>query len=210
MAQAAAQGADKSGAEVRLRKVAELAAPAAIQANPGWAKHLTDTADIPQASLDDLEWADPIPFGTPTRFGNPASQLRAFIDTTGRLWFQGKLPNHVARDGAPSEVTRQAARYQERRLVDTAASPKARPSRPTTSAGVPVRGATVAASQDRSRPLRKRARALTTDRCWQASPQSRTASALIGPHRRQQEAGRQLERWRVVWPPVSESKRFAW
>lgn len=34
-------------------------------------------------------------FGTPTRFGNPASQLRAFIDTTGIMWYQGKLADKV-------------------------------------------------------------------------------------------------------------------
>src|SRR6185312_2926676 len=34
-------------------------------------------------------------FGTPTRFGNPASQLRAFIDTTGGLWFSGALADKV-------------------------------------------------------------------------------------------------------------------
>jgi hypothetical protein len=34
-------------------------------------------------------------FGTPTRFGNPASQLRAFIDTTGVLWYQGRLADKV-------------------------------------------------------------------------------------------------------------------
>lgn len=34
-------------------------------------------------------------FGTPTRFGNPAGRLTAFIDTTGPLWFQGKLADKV-------------------------------------------------------------------------------------------------------------------
>jgi hypothetical protein len=40
-------------------------------------------------------WADVVLFGTPTRFGNPASQLRAFLETTGPLWFQGKLADKV-------------------------------------------------------------------------------------------------------------------
>lgn len=34
-------------------------------------------------------------FGTPTRFGNVAAQLKAFIDSAGGLWFQGKLANKV-------------------------------------------------------------------------------------------------------------------
>jgi NAD(P)H dehydrogenase (quinone) len=46
-------------------------------------------------SHDDLEWADAVLVGTPTRFGNPAGQLRSFIDTTGPLWFQGKLAGKV-------------------------------------------------------------------------------------------------------------------
>jgi len=95
LATAAAEGAEKAGATVRLRKVAELAPPAAIHANPAWAQHLQDTADVPPAALDDLDWADVVLFGTPTRFGNPASQLRAFIDTTGPLWQQGRLAGKV-------------------------------------------------------------------------------------------------------------------
>lgn len=95
LAQAAADGAEKAGAHVRLRKVAELAPPEAISAKPAWAQHLQDTADVAEASLDDLAWADAVLFGTPTRFGNPASQLRAFIDTTGGLWFHGKLADKV-------------------------------------------------------------------------------------------------------------------
>ncbi|MEO3876489.1 NAD(P)H:quinone oxidoreductase [Nonomuraea sp. B12E4] len=95
LAQAAAEGASKAGAEVRLRRVAETAPPEAINSQPTWAQHLRDTADIAQASHDDLEWADAVLFGTPTRFGNPASQLRAFIDTTGPLWAQGILAGKV-------------------------------------------------------------------------------------------------------------------
>ncbi|MFF9817572.1 NAD(P)H:quinone oxidoreductase [Streptomyces sp. NPDC014006] len=95
LAQAAAEGAEKAGAEVRLRKVAETAPPEAVGARPEWARHLEDTADVPEATHGDLEWADAVLFGTPTRFGNPAGQLRAFIDTTGPLWFQGKLADKV-------------------------------------------------------------------------------------------------------------------
>jgi NAD(P)H dehydrogenase (quinone) len=95
LAQAAAEGAEKAGAQVRLRKVAETAPLEAIEANPAWSEHLNDSADVAQASHDDLEWADVVLFGTPTRFGNPASQLRAFIDTSGPLWFAGKLADKV-------------------------------------------------------------------------------------------------------------------
>jgi NAD(P)H dehydrogenase (quinone) len=42
-------------------------------------------------SGDDADWADAIVFGTPTRFGSVSSELKAYIDTLGGLWFQGKL-----------------------------------------------------------------------------------------------------------------------
>lgn len=95
LAQAAAEGAEKAGAQVRLRKVAETAPQEAVNANPSWSQHLQDTADAVAPSHDDLDWADAVLFGTPTRYGNPASQLRAFIDTTGPLWFDGKLADKV-------------------------------------------------------------------------------------------------------------------
>ncbi|MFH0180977.1 NAD(P)H:quinone oxidoreductase [Streptomyces cacaoi] len=95
LAKAAAEGAEKAGATVRLRKVRELAPPQAVEANPAWAQHLQDTADVAEATLDDLSWADAVLFGTPTRFGNVASQLKAFIDTAGGLWQQGGLADKV-------------------------------------------------------------------------------------------------------------------
>ena len=52
---------------------------------------LDATRDVPEAALEDLEWADGFVFGTPTRFGLPAAQLKQFIDTVGPLWAQGKL-----------------------------------------------------------------------------------------------------------------------
>jgi len=95
MARAAAEGAAEAGAEVRMHRVRELAPASAIELNPAWAEHLRATADVPEATLDDLAWADVVIFGTPTRFGTPASQLKAFIDTTGPLWQQGKLADKV-------------------------------------------------------------------------------------------------------------------
>lgn len=95
LAEAAAQAAEKEGAEVRLRRVAELAPQEIIDTMPEWAEHRRATAHIPEANLDDLEWADALIFGTPTRFGTPSAQLKQFIDTTGGLWAQGKLVNKV-------------------------------------------------------------------------------------------------------------------
>jgi len=95
LAQAAAEGAEKAGARVRLRTVAELAPPEAIDARPEWARHRRNTADIAEAGLDDLAWADVVLFGTPTRFGNVAGQLKAFLDSTGPLWLRGGLADKV-------------------------------------------------------------------------------------------------------------------
>jgi NAD(P)H dehydrogenase (quinone) len=95
MAEAVAEGAEKAGAEVRLRAVAELAPAAAIASNPQWQAHVEQTRHIPLATVEDLEWADAVIFGTPTRYGTPAAQLKQFIDSTGPLWQQGKLSNKV-------------------------------------------------------------------------------------------------------------------
>jgi NAD(P)H dehydrogenase (quinone) len=96
MARAAGEAAEKAGAEVRLRKVHELAPQEAIASNEGWSAHARETQDVPEAALDDLEWADVLIFGTPTRYGLPTAQLKQFIDTSGPLWAAGKLVNKVA------------------------------------------------------------------------------------------------------------------
>lgn len=96
LAKAAMAGAEEAGAEVRLRKAQELAPKEVIEGSPDWKKHAEETADIPVATGADLEWADGFIFGTPSRFGGVASQLKQFIDTTGGLWAQGKMANKVA------------------------------------------------------------------------------------------------------------------
>lgn len=95
MAQWAAEAAKEAGAEVKVLKVPELAPKAAIDSNPAWKAHLEATKDVPEVTLHDLEWADAYIFSIPTRFGNVPSQLKQFLDTTGGLWFQGKLANKV-------------------------------------------------------------------------------------------------------------------
>ncbi len=90
-----AEAAEKAGAEVRLLKAAELAPQSAIDSNPAWAANAAATADVPVATPADIEWADAVIFGSPTRFGNIASQLKQFIDTLGGLWAQGKLADKV-------------------------------------------------------------------------------------------------------------------
>jgi len=95
LARQIAAAAEKSGAEVRLRRVAELAPQAAIDSNPAWAANVLDIAEIPEATADDVDWADAVLIGSPTRFGNIASQAKQFLDQLGGLWFQGKLAGKV-------------------------------------------------------------------------------------------------------------------
>jgi NAD(P)H dehydrogenase (quinone) len=82
-------------AEVRLLKVRELAPEGVIDGNPASKAHYEATRDIPIATPEDIAWADAIIFSTPTRFGNMASQMKQFLDTTGGIWFQGKTVNKV-------------------------------------------------------------------------------------------------------------------
>ena len=95
LARAVEAGAKEAGAEVRFRKVRELAPEEAIKSNEGWSKHRLQTQDVEEASNDDLEWADAIILGTPTRYGLPSAQLKQFIDGTGPLWGSGKLVNKI-------------------------------------------------------------------------------------------------------------------
>ncbi|KMJ58040.1 NAD(P)H:quinone oxidoreductase, type IV [Bacillus sp. LL01] len=85
-----------AGAEVKLVKVPELAPQQAIESNPAWKQHLEETKDVPEASLDDLTWADAYIFSVPTRYGTLPAQMKQFLDTTGGLWAEGKLANKVA------------------------------------------------------------------------------------------------------------------
>ncbi|MDL5157819.1 NAD(P)H:quinone oxidoreductase [Actinomycetospora termitidis] len=95
LAESLAEGARGEGAEVRVRPVVERAPREAIEANRRWKAWVDDNPYDTTASLDDLEWADGIALGSPTRFGGAAEQLKSFLDTTGGLWAQGKLANKV-------------------------------------------------------------------------------------------------------------------
>lgn len=95
MAQAVEAGAKAAGAEVRRRLVAETAPDAAIDSNPRWREFVDKTKAEPRATHDDFVWGDAVIFGTPTRFGNVAAQLKGFMDTLGGLWMQGKTANKI-------------------------------------------------------------------------------------------------------------------
>ena len=91
MAEIAAEAAKAAGAEVRLLKVAETAPKEVVEGQEPWKAQQDKTAHIPEVSHDDMVWADAYLFSAPTRYGSAPSQLRAFIDTLGPLWQQGKL-----------------------------------------------------------------------------------------------------------------------
>jgi len=70
LARAVAEGAAEAGAEVRLRRVAELAPDYAIDTNPAWRAHLEETKNtIEEAKVDDLDWADALPPAPPPATG---------------------------------------------------------------------------------------------------------------------------------------------
>ena len=104
MAEAVVKGAKEGGAEVRLRRVAELAPEKVIRQQDAWREHYEATLPlVAVVTLDDLKWADGFAFGTPIRFGLPPAQLKEFIDQTGPLWVQGHLANKVATSFTSSE-----------------------------------------------------------------------------------------------------------
>ena len=95
LAQAIVEGArEVAGAEVLLKRVPETLPPDAIKAM-GATEAQKAFASVPVATIDDLADADAVIFGTPTRFGNMAGQMRQFLDATGGLWMQGKLVGKV-------------------------------------------------------------------------------------------------------------------
>jgi NAD(P)H dehydrogenase (quinone) len=95
MAEAAADAAREAGADVRLRKVRETAPDEVVAGQDAWAAHAETTRDVPEASLEDMSWADAYLVSSPTRFGGAASQMRAFIDTLGPLWAEGGLADRT-------------------------------------------------------------------------------------------------------------------
>jgi NAD(P)H dehydrogenase (quinone) len=95
MAEAIAEGArGVTGAEVSLYQVQELVPDAALERTGAKAAR-SAFAHIPFAQTQQLPEADAIIFGTPTRFGNMAAQMRNFLDQTGGLWAKGALVGKV-------------------------------------------------------------------------------------------------------------------
>ena len=95
LAEAVAVGARSvEGAEVSLFQAAELVPDAALE-RVGAKEARMAFAHVPQADPLKLADADAVIFGTPTRFGNMAAQMRNLLDQTGGLWARGALIGKV-------------------------------------------------------------------------------------------------------------------
>lgn len=90
MAQAEAEGARRAGAEVAIRRV-----PETVPMDVAKQAHFKLDQQAPLASVAELTEYDAIIFGTPTRFGNVAAQMRSFLDQTGGLFAAAKLAGKV-------------------------------------------------------------------------------------------------------------------
>jgi len=91
LAASIAEGARSvEGVEVTVKRVPETMPPEVAKQ---YGAKLDQSA--PVASPKELGDYDAILFGTPTRFGNMAAQMRNFLDQTGGLWMKGALVGKV-------------------------------------------------------------------------------------------------------------------
>lgn len=95
LAEAVAEGVrEVAGCEPIIKRVAETLSDE-ILGKMGALESQKAMAHVPIAEVADLEAADAIIFGTPTRFGNMCGQMRQFLDATGGLWQKGALIGKV-------------------------------------------------------------------------------------------------------------------
>ncbi len=95
MAEAVAAGArEVDGVEASLFQVPELLPEEALEKSGAKAARAA-FAQVPTLAPERLAEADAIVFGTPTRFGNMAAQMRNFLDQTGGLWARGALVGKI-------------------------------------------------------------------------------------------------------------------
>jgi len=95
MAEAVAEGVrEVEGAEAILKQVPETLSEDILK-KMGALETKKTFSHIPVATVGNLEAADAVFFGTPTRFGNMCGQMRQFLDATGSLWAKGALVGKV-------------------------------------------------------------------------------------------------------------------
>ncbi len=85
-----AQTLEDDGLQVRLRRVPELDGGTPVE-RPGATQHREQALDVQVAEVRDLEWADAVVIGSPTRFGLPSAEVLRFIDTTAPASVAGRL-----------------------------------------------------------------------------------------------------------------------
>lgn len=90
MAHLIADGIESSGITARIRTVPNLAT-VVTQAEPS----IPVEGDV-YCTLDDLMYCSGLALGSPTRFGNMASEMKYFLDQTTSLWLNGALHNKPA------------------------------------------------------------------------------------------------------------------
>lgn len=87
LAQKVKEGVDSvEGAEATLFQVPELLPQEVLEK-----MHAPPKSDDPVITAAQLKEYDGFIFGIPTRFGMMASQMKAFLDSTGGLWTEGAL-----------------------------------------------------------------------------------------------------------------------
>lgn len=95
MAEAISEGAKMvDGAQVELKRVPETLSHEILE-SMGAVEAQKAFESVPICTIDELASADAIIFGTPTRFGNMAAQMKQFLDATGSLWQKGVLVGKV-------------------------------------------------------------------------------------------------------------------
>jgi len=90
MAYAVAEGAREAGANAVVKRVPEL-----VPTHVAEKAHYKLDQSAPVATVEELADYDAIVFGTPTRYGTMAAQMKNFLDQTGALWASGALVGKV-------------------------------------------------------------------------------------------------------------------
>jgi len=91
MAELIAEGVERvPGARARIRTVAKII-DGTVAMSPAVDGPPLATEGPPYCELKDLEVCSGLALGSPTRFGNMAAPLKAFLDGTGPLWMKGAL-----------------------------------------------------------------------------------------------------------------------
>jgi NAD(P)H dehydrogenase (quinone) len=98
MAHAVAEGArEVSGMDVLLRRVQEFDAVEKVIEGNEYMRQVRDRqSHIPVCTVDDLRQADGCVFGSPTRFGNMAAQMKQLFDSAAPLWLKGEMEGKPA------------------------------------------------------------------------------------------------------------------